>query len=214
MWKQNIVKRKLIGVPIVMIYMNLLLILWPQSYDGATMLNLLTVLLFSVFIGGDVLLRPLWVGEEKDQFRRSTIVILLLFLAVPFLLHLPYIEYQAVLQQFIPSSTALVVGVIGNLVLMCGGVLMVWSRILLGPSDTPMIVIRNHHQLVTHGAYRHIRHPLYMGYILLLFGYAFAFDSLLCSSLITVLMLSLAKSRMDLEEKLLLASLGRSMVTT
>ena len=208
MWKQNVVKRKFIGIPVVLIYINLVLILWPQLYDKATVLNLLTILLFSVFIAGDVLFRPLWVGKEKDQFKKSTLIIFLLFFVVPFLLYFPYIEYQAFLQQFIPSPIDLVMGIIGNLVLMCGGILMIWSRILLGPYGTPRIVIKDHHQLITHGIYRYIRHPLYLGYILLLFGYTFAFGSLFFSGLIIVFMLPLTKSRMDLEEKLLLANLG------
>ncbi|MFX1284800.1 MAG: methyltransferase family protein [Promethearchaeota archaeon] len=208
MWKQNVVKRKFIGIPVLLIYINLILILWPQSYDKATVLNLLAILLFSVFIGGDVLFRPLWVGKEKDQFRKSTLFIFLLFFIVPFLLYFPYIEYQAFLQQFIPSPIVLVMGIIGNLVLIFGGILMIWSRLLLGPYGTPKIVIKDHHQLITHGVYRYIRHPLYLGYILLLFGYTFAFGSLFSSCLIIGFMLPLTKSRMDLEEKLLLANLG------
>ncbi|MFX0170990.1 MAG: methyltransferase family protein [Candidatus Hodarchaeota archaeon] len=208
MWKQNVVKRKFIGIPVLLFYINLVIILWPQLYEKATVLNLLTVLLFSVFIAGDVLFRPLWVGQEKDQFKKSTLVIFLLFFLVPFLLYFPYIEYQEFLQQFIPSQIALVMGIIGNLVLICGGVLMIWSRILLGPYGTPKIVIKDHHQLITKGIYRYIRHPLYLGYILLLFGYTFAFGSLFSSCLIILIMLPLTKSRMDLEEELLLVNLG------
>lgn len=192
----------------MLIYINLVILLWPRLYDKATALNLLTIVLFSVFIGGDVLFRPLWVSKEKDQFKKSTLLIFLAFFLVPFLLYVPYIEYQAVLQQFIPSSIALVMGIAGNLVLVCGGVLMIWSRILLGPYGTPRIVIKEHHQLITSGIYRYIRHPLYSGYILLLSGYTFAFGSLFSSSLIVVFMLSLTKSRMDVEEKLLLTNLG------
>ncbi|MFX0060325.1 MAG: methyltransferase family protein [Candidatus Heimdallarchaeota archaeon] len=208
MWKQNVVKRKIIGIPVVLIYMNLVLILWPQLYSKATMLNLLTILLFSLFIAGDILFRPLWVGKERDQFKKGTLIIFLLFFTVPFLLYFPYIEYQTFLQQFIPSPIALGMGIIGNLVLTCGGILMIWSRILLGPYGTPRIVIKDHHQLITKGIYRYIRHPLYLGYILLLFGYSFAFSSLFSSCIIILIMLPLTKSRMDLEEKLLLASLG------
>lgn len=208
MWKQNIVKRKFIGIPVVLIYINLLIILWPQFYDEATILNLLTILLFSVFIAGDVLFRPLWVGKEKDQFKKSTLLIFLLFFLVPLLLYLPYKEYYTFLKQFIPSPIALLMGIIGNLLLICGGVLMIWSRILLGPYGTPRIVIQDQHQLITNGIYGYIRHPLYLGYILFLFGYTFAFGSFFCSSTIIVFMLFLTKSRMDLEEKLLLANLG------
>lgn len=208
MWKQNIVKRKFFGIPILIFYINLPLILWPQLYNKATGLNLLTILLFSVFIAGDILFRPLWVGKEKDQFKKSTLFIFLLFFVVPFLLYFPYAEYQTFLQEFIPSPLALMMGIIGNLVLMCGGIIMIWSRILLGPYGTPRIVIKDHHQLITHGIYRYIRHPLYLGYILLLFGYCFAFGSFLFSTLIIIFMLLLTKSRMDLEEKLLLANLG------
>ncbi|MFX0013423.1 MAG: methyltransferase family protein [Promethearchaeota archaeon] len=208
MWKQNVVKRKFIGIPILLIYINLVLIFLPELYAKASMLNLLTILLFSLFIAGDILFRPLWVGKEKDQFKKSTLVIFLLFFTVPVLLYFPYIEYQTFLQHVIPSPIALMMSIIGNFVLISGGILMIWSRILLGPYGTPRIVIKDQHQLITHGIYRYIRHPLYLGYILFLFGYAFAFGSLFFSSLIIVFMLPLTKSRMDLEEKLLLANIG------
>lgn len=208
MWKENLSKRKIIGIPVLLIYLNLIPILWPQLYERATLLNLFTILLFSFFMAGDILFRPLWVGKEKDQFKKSTLIIFLLFLLVPILLYCPYFEYQTLLQQFISSSVALVMGIIGTLLLISGGILMIWSRILLGPYGTPRIVIKDHHQLITHGAYRYIRHPLYMGYILLFLGYAFAFGSFFCTCIITIFMFPLTKSRMDLEEKLLLANLG------
>lgn len=208
MWKQNVVKRKFIGIPILLIYINIILILRPDLYEKANILNIFTIFLFSVFISGDILFRPLWVGKEKDQFKRSTLIIFLLFFFVPFLLYLPYVEYYIFLHQIIPASIVLMMSIFGNLVLMCGGVLMIWSRILLGPYGTPRIVIKDHHQLITHGIYRYIRHPLYLGYILLLFGYTFAFGSLFFSILIILFMIPLTKSRMDLEEKLLLANLG------
>lgn len=208
MWKENLSKRKFIGIPITLIYINLILIFWPQLYDKATLLNIFAILLFSVFMAGDLLFRPLWVGKEKDQFQKSTLIIFLLFLLIPILLYCPYFEYQTILQPFILSSVALMMGIIGLFLLICGGVLMIWSRILLGPYGTPRIVIKDHHQLITNGAYQYIRHPLYMGNILFLFGYAFAFGSLLCSCTIAVFMFLLIKSRIDLEEKLLLANLG------
>ncbi|NHJ01761.1 MAG: isoprenylcysteine carboxylmethyltransferase family protein [Candidatus Heimdallarchaeota archaeon] len=208
MWKQNIVKRKFIGIPILLIYINLIIILWPELYDEATILNLVTMLLLCVFLAGDILFRPLWVGEEKDQFKKSTLVIFLLFFFIPFLLYIPYAEYQIFLRQFIQYPIALAMAIFGNLVLLCGGILMIWSRILLGPYGTPRIVIKDHHQLITNGIYRYIRHPLYLGYILFLFGYTFAFGGLLSSCFVVLFMLPLTMSRIDLEEKLLLTNLG------
>jgi protein-S-isoprenylcysteine O-methyltransferase Ste14 len=40
--------------------------------------------------------------------------------------------------------------------------LIVWAQNALGTNVTTTVITREHHQLVTHGPYRYVRHPLYV----------------------------------------------------
>jgi protein-S-isoprenylcysteine O-methyltransferase Ste14 len=40
--------------------------------------------------------------------------------------------------------------------------LIVWTQRALGTNVTTTVITREHHQLVTHGPYRYVRHPLYV----------------------------------------------------
>ncbi len=45
--------------------------------------------------------------------------------------------------------------------------LIVWAQRALGANVTTTVITREHHQLVTHGPYRYVRHPLYvLGFLL------------------------------------------------
>jgi protein-S-isoprenylcysteine O-methyltransferase Ste14 len=63
-----------------------------------------------------------------------------------------------------------VVGVAGLALCIAGLGLAVWARMHLGRNwGTPMS-LKEGHELVTTGPYRHVRHPIYTGILLALFG--------------------------------------------
>jgi protein-S-isoprenylcysteine O-methyltransferase Ste14 len=57
------------------------------------------------------------------------------------------------------------------------GVLMFWSVLDLGRQYSPEVTIQKDHQLVTRGLYRLIRHPRYLGLLILILGSALVFRS-------------------------------------
>jgi len=52
-----------------------------------------------------------------------------------------------------------------------------WSGLALGKQYSPEVTIQKDHQLITAGPFRKIRHPRYLGVILLLIGFSLVFRS-------------------------------------
>jgi protein-S-isoprenylcysteine O-methyltransferase Ste14 len=75
-----------------------------------------------------------------------------------------------------------------GLVLFAGGfIVMNWAEASLGKQFSVQVTVQKGHQLVTHGLYRHLRHPRYLGIILFNVGIAFVF----CSGLALILVAAL-----------------------
>jgi protein-S-isoprenylcysteine O-methyltransferase Ste14 len=63
----------------------------------------------------------------------------------------------------------------GTALLAVGGTIMFWSVIDLGRQYSPEVTIQTEHHLVTTGWYQHLRHPRYLGLIIMLLGFALVF---------------------------------------
>ena len=50
----------------------------------------------------------------------------------------------------------------------------VWARVALGTNWSGLVSVKVGHELVRHGPYRHIRHPIYSGILLAILGTALA----------------------------------------
>lgn len=69
------------------------------------------------------------------------------------------------------------------------------------------LVIRERHQLITHGPYRFVRHPVYFGALVACFGAPIYASSLLGFAIMTAL-IPLVLNRIRMEEELLLGEFG------
>jgi protein-S-isoprenylcysteine O-methyltransferase len=56
--------------------------------------------------------------------------------------------------------------------------ILLWARVTLGRNWSGRIVLKEGHELVTSGPYAYVRHPIYSGFILLIFATALQFASL------------------------------------
>lgn len=83
------------------------------------------------------------------------------------------------------------------------------SILALGPRFVVWVAVQHHHELVTTGIYRFIRHPSYTGAMLTLIGWALTFRSLV-GVLIASIMCLMLITRIDAEERLLLAEFGEA----
>ncbi len=64
------------------------------------------------------------------------------------------------------------IGVITAALSVLALVMLLWARVTLGRNWSGRIVVKEDHRLVTSGPYAHVRHPIYSGFILLIFSTA------------------------------------------
>jgi protein-S-isoprenylcysteine O-methyltransferase len=59
-----------------------------------------------------------------------------------------------------------------GVVTIVGVVIAIWSRVALGVYWSGNVVVKEGHMIVERGPYRLVRHPIYLGVLLMLFGTA------------------------------------------
>ena len=64
------------------------------------------------------------------------------------------------------------IGAFGDIVVLSGLVLSVWSRMTLGGNWSGIVELKEEHELITSGPYRYVRHPIYSGMLLMVLGSA------------------------------------------
>src|SRR5690348_16440904 len=96
---------------------------------------------------------------------------------------------------------------IGLVVYAAGGVIRLWPVFVLGRRFSGLVAIQRDHALVTTGIYARIRHPSYLGVLLIMLGWALVFRSGV-GLLLTVLILVPLVARMNAEEALLSSQFG------
>lgn len=84
-----------------------------------------------------------------------------------------------------------VLTVAGALLVACGAVLNVWGKLRLGRWFSATFGVKVGHELVTDGPYAITRHPIYSGLLLMLYGSALAWGSLLTLGLALLLSMTL-----------------------
>jgi protein-S-isoprenylcysteine O-methyltransferase Ste14 len=90
---------------------------------------------------------------------------------------------------------------------LAGGALRIWPIFVLGRRFSGLVAIQPGHELVTDGIYRVIRHPSYLGMIILMLGWALAFRSAL-GVILAALILPPLIARIRSEETLLHLQFG------
>ena len=89
-----------------------------------------------------------------------------------------------------------------------GGVFWVWALHHLGKNLTDTVVTRRQHSLVTSGPYRWVRHPFYVGLVLMLFGVSVATANWLITGLAALLWFGFLLPRTRIEERKLIERFG------
>jgi protein-S-isoprenylcysteine O-methyltransferase Ste14 len=96
---------------------------------------------------------------------------------------------------------------VGVLLFAIGGVLRLWPVFVLGDRFSGLVAIQPHHTLVTAGPYRVIRHPSYLGLMVIALGWSLAFRSAVGVGL-TAMLVPAVLARIAAEERLLQAEFG------
>jgi protein-S-isoprenylcysteine O-methyltransferase Ste14 len=95
----------------------------------------------------------------------------------------------------------------GVLLFAAGGALRLWPVFVLGRRFSGLVAIQPGHTLVTHGIYRTIRNPSYLGLLISSCGWALAFRSV-AGLLLAALLIPPLVARMHSEERLLASEFG------
>lgn len=98
--------------------------------------------------------------------------------------------------------------IIGVLCFAMGIVIRWISIIQLNKDFTVDVAISKNHSLNTSGIYKYIRHPSYLGLLLICFGLSIAMNSILSFAVIMLPILIVILYRIRIEEKLLLNEFG------
>lgn len=96
---------------------------------------------------------------------------------------------------------------LGLLFIVAGFVILLTSQITLGRNHASVPMIWEDHQLIRHGIYRLVRHPLYLGVIIVCIGLA-VFGPSLPGLLIMSLLIPIFLIRIRIEERLLVETFG------
>jgi protein-S-isoprenylcysteine O-methyltransferase Ste14 len=73
-------------------------------------------------------------------------------------------------EQFVPHTVF--VYSLGLGLAVSGAALAILSRAMLGRNWSATVQLKHAHELITHGPYRYVRHPIYTGFLLLFLGNA------------------------------------------
>ena len=83
-----------------------------------------------------------------------------------------------------------------------------WAILTLGRFFTANVAVRTGHKVIRQGPYRWMRHPSYTGGLTSFLGLGLAFANWLSLAVLMILIVSVYIYRMNVEEKVLIASLG------
>ena len=92
--------------------------------------------------------------------------------------------------------------IIGLALVIIGLIIMVVGQLTLFRNYSGTVVIREDHQLITHGIYRFTRNPMYLGLIMVVTGLP-VFAASMYGFLISLVLIPIILNRIRLEEELL-----------
>jgi protein-S-isoprenylcysteine O-methyltransferase Ste14 len=108
-----------------------------------------------------------------------------------------------------PPTLATTTATVGVVLAWLGAGLAVWARLALGVWFSGTFGIKPEHALVTTGPYAIVRHPMYLGLLLLLGGMAVAYNSAVSLGFVLLLIVPFAMHTV-IEEQMFRAHFGEA----
>ncbi|MCL4560654.1 MAG: isoprenylcysteine carboxylmethyltransferase family protein [Chloroflexi bacterium] len=101
-------------------------------------------------------------------------------------------------------------GWVGLVIMLLGLGLRIWSMRVLGAYYSRKLKIGDEQDIITQGPYRVIRHPGYLGTILLWVALSLALADWIAVAIVAVMMLAIYSRRIRTEEAMLLTAFGEN----
>ena len=99
--------------------------------------------------------------ERRSDWLRGAIIVIVVFGAA--LLRARF--GRAVDPYLLPRT--LPVRIIADVMAVAGVAILVWARTILGRNWSGAVTLKENHELIQHGPYAYVRHPIYSGLMLL-----------------------------------------------
>lgn len=173
-------------------------------------MNLLFIAVFVVWIGSEITLSS--IKREKrvteiDSDRNTLRTIWIVTVSAN--------AIAAIVARFtdFPIVSAAEFRYAGISIMVIGVVLRISAIASLGRMFTYNVTIRDGHELVTSGLYRHIRHPSYTGMLITFAGYGLALNNWPGFAIAFVPVFAVMAKRIAIEEAVLLEQFGDAYVS-
>lgn len=140
--------------------------------------------------------------ERKRQNDKGSLVLLWVVITLCFTFGFTFANYRI---WTLVNYTIYITGVV---IILSGAIVRWISIIQLSSAFTVNVAIANNHKLKTDGVYKHVRHPSYLGLLLIMFGFSVSMNSYISILIITILMFLAILYRIKVEEEILLAEFG------
>ena len=140
---------------------------------------------------------------QRGAFEKGSMLLIGVTLGVG--LWLPLIVDTVGLALF-PIS--IIEGLVALTVMLFGLGLRVWAAVTLGGYYTRTLMTTKDHKVVTTGPYAWVRHPAYLGVILLWSGFGVLSGNLVVAFLFPVMFVIVYLYRISVEERMLVGELG------
>ena len=104
--------------------------------------------------------------ESRAQRLRYWVLLVIAYLLLVYGRQLPSPLNLRVIPHAAPIAWA------GALLCMAGLAVALWARVILGRNWSGVVTLKEGHELVEHGPYRFVRHPIYTGILTMFFATA------------------------------------------
>jgi len=145
-------------------------------------------------------------STSKQQKDKGSLVLLWVTISLCFTFGFIFADYNRW------DISHLIMAVIGLLIIIVGFIIR-WTAILqLKKAFTVDVAIGTEHKLNTDGIYKTIRHPSYLGLLIIMTGFAISMNSIISILVITIPMLIVLLYRISVEESLLTEEFGNDYI--
>jgi protein-S-isoprenylcysteine O-methyltransferase Ste14 len=169
-------------------------------------LILLTIIILDMVVFSvDAFIRPV---RERGNLDSPTKIMGLLFLIHPLVLAFFFYDNLFITSVYIIVLNSNLVAFLGIGLYIVAAAILFTSRVQLGRFGDGRVDIKDQHELLTDGIYKHIRHPLYSGGLLGKIATGLVFRSYFATFLMFIVYFLVFKSRMEIEERTLTAEFG------